>query len=228
MNQRSPQPSLISWQPLAGGARRIDFPDTGENNAICFLPWCVSFDQCRRAGLLPSGLLAAYELPRHVVCSDPWTCADTLRTLAEDAKSVVRKSAQANEQLEIIGLSAGNFPAFMLANALGSRLVAISPGPRAEYLFWNSPYASQICKTGESNGRRLADYAAAFATVNPISNLDNLPNGCMIMAGIFDRVVPLAETTELVEATRKRDVRFVRFPLGHEGCLWAGAQYLRA
>jgi hypothetical protein len=62
--------------------RRID--GNPQSRVIYFLPWNTPFNVARQAGFVPLDFLAAYEVPRGLVSSDPEISVKSILGLVED------------------------------------------------------------------------------------------------------------------------------------------------
>lgn len=214
--------------------RRIEMqagkPQQAEGEQIvCFLPWLLSYAQCRDARLLPPQAWIAYEMPPAVVNPSPVTSIQALRIIADDFLKLMDQRKLDPAKLTLLGLSIGNFAATYLANLVGARLWSIASGDRGEVLLWSSTYASGVRMQAEARGYSFADFAAALRDFNPINNLRNIAAGSIFIAGRFDRIVPYDSAKKVAAEARSHNpaTSSIVLPFGHNGTLFAGVQYLR-
>lgn len=213
--------------------RRVEFGSRadapGAEQLVCFLPWLLSYGNCRDARLLPPNVLAAYEMPHAIVSPSPETCIEALHIVVDDFLDFMQERSLDPGKLTLLGLSIGNFAATYIANMIGARLWAIAPGDRGEVLLWNSSIATGLRKQAESRGYSYADFEAALQPFNPINNLRNIRSGSTFIAGRFDSVVPYRSALNVAAEARSCNpaTRSLVLPLGHSGTLFAGVQFLR-
>src|SRR5690606_17660476 len=146
---KSEDPEVLRVKRKGRGSllcRRVEF-DAGtagvsqSEQLVCFLPWLLSYGNCRKARLLPPNLLAAYEMPHGIVSSSPETCVAALQVVVDDFLELMLERSLQPAKLTLLGLSIGNFAATYIANMIGARLWAVAPGDRGEVLLWNSSIA---------------------------------------------------------------------------------------
>src|SRR5215510_8514549 len=110
--------------------RRIDGSE--QSRVIYFLPWNTPFSVARQAGFTPLDFLAAYEMPRALVSSDPEMSVKAIRGLVDDAQALLESKGISPHNVVLVGLSLGSFAATYLANRIGARLCAVAPSDRAD------------------------------------------------------------------------------------------------
>jgi hypothetical protein len=207
--------------------RRIDGSE--QSRVIYFLPWHTPFKVARQAGFTPLDFLAAYEMPRAIVSSEPELGVKALHGLVDDAERVLSDHGVTPAEAVIVGLSVGNFPATYLANRIGARLCAVAGGDRADLMFWQSPAARIVKRRAIQKGYRLSDYARVTRGYHPAQNLSGIHRKSLFVIGSRDPFVPPGRKAGLVTAieTHAPSARLVTLDAGHFRTLMVSARYQR-
>jgi Serine hydrolase (FSH1) len=186
---------------------------------VYYLPWRADFGAARRAGLLPRRNFAAcYRLPDDIVSPTPWTCADRIQELVDDAVQFAQRHGPPSV---VVGYSLGTVPATLLAAQFATRLWSFASADRGDLMIWSSPAASAIKSQAERLGYGRDDFASALHRLNPVDRIGEVHPDSRLVVGRFDRLVPRERSRRLVEKARchlpKRNV--IELPLGHLGVL---------
>jgi hypothetical protein len=234
---KSEDPEVLRVKRKGRGSllcRRVEF-DAGtagvsqSEQLVCFLPWLLSYGNCRKARLLPPNLLAAYEMPHGIVSSSPETCVAALQVVVDDFLELMLERSLQPAKLTLLGLSIGNFAATYIANMIGARLWAVAPGDRGEVLLWNSSIARGLRSQAEARGFGYADFEATLKAFNPVNNLRHIGAGSTFIVGRFDTVVPYRSAMNVATEAKANNptARNLVLPLGHSSTLFTGVQLLR-
>ena len=207
--------------------RRIDGSE--QSRVIYFLPWHTPYTIARQAGFTPLDFLAAYEMPRAIVSSDPELSVKAMLGLVEDAAKVLRDHGVAPAEATIVGLSVGNFPATYLANRIGARLCGVAGADRADLMFWQSPAARIVKRRAVQKGFGLADYAKATRGYHPAHNLSGIHRQSQFVVGTRDPFIPPKRKAGLLHAidTHAPAARVVSLDAGHFRTLMVSSRYQR-
>ena len=180
--------------------RRID--GNPQSSVIYFLPWNTPFGVARQAGFTPLDFLAAYEMPRALVSSDPEMSVQAIRGLVEDAQALLESKGIAPHTVLLVGLSVGSFAATYLANRIGARLCAVAPSDRADMMMWQSPATRIVKRRAIEKGLQLAHYSRAMTGYHPIHNLAGVAPNSMFVMGRKDPFVPSQRRARLAARHR--------------------------
>src|SRR5262245_27395664 len=119
--------------------RRID--GHPRSKVIYFLPWHTPLSVARHFGFTPLEFLACYEMPPAIVSSTPEYSVEAVKRMADDAGALLDQHGVRADEVLIVGLSVGSYPATYLANRIGARLCAVATADRADLMLWQSPAA---------------------------------------------------------------------------------------
>jgi pimeloyl-ACP methyl ester carboxylesterase len=205
--------------------RRID--GEARSRVIYFLPWNTTYSLARQAGFTPLEFLAAYEMPRAIVSSDPELSVQALRGVVDDAEALLASKGIEPKDAVLVGLSVGSFAATYLANRIGARLCAVAPSDRADMMMWQSPAARIIKRRALQKGLRLAHYSRVMAGYHPIHNLAGIAPNSVFVMGRKDPFVPSPRRAALQRAieTNARDARIIKLDAGHFRTLVLSARH---
>ena len=208
--------------------RRID--GNPQSNVIYFLPWNTPFGVARQAGFTPLDFLAAYEMPRALVSSDPELSVQAIRGLVEDAQALLESKGIAPHTVLLVGLSVGSFAATYLANRIGARLCAVAPSDRADMMMWQSPATRIVKRRAIEKGLQLAHYSRAMTGFHPIHNLAGVAPNSMFVMGRKDPFVPSQRRGALQRAIELHlpSAKIVKLDAGHFRTLLLSARHQRA
>ncbi len=205
--------------------RRIDGnPDA---RVIYFLPWNTPFGVARQAGFLPLDFLAAYEMPRALVSSDPEMSVQAIRGLVEDAQALLESKSIEPQSTLLVGLSVGTFAATFLANRIGARLCAVAPSDRADMMMWQSPAARIVKRRAIQKGLQLAHYSRAMTGYHPIHNLAGIAPNSVFVVGRRDPFVPSQRRSALQRAIElhQPSAKIIKLEAGHFRTLLLSARH---
>jgi pimeloyl-ACP methyl ester carboxylesterase len=207
--------------------RRIDGSE--QSPVIYFLPWHTPYTIARQAGFTPLDFLAAYEMPRAIVSSEPELSVKAMLGLVDDAAKVLRDHGVAPAKATIVGLSVGTFPATYLANRIGARLCAVAGADRADLMFWQSPAARIVRRRAVQKGFRFADYAKAMLGYHPAHNLSGIHRKSLFVVGSRDPFIPPRRKAGLLRAidAHAPSARVVSLDAGHFRTLMVSSRYQR-
>ena len=207
--------------------RRIDGSE--QSRIIYFLPWHTPYKVARQAGFTPLDFLAAYEMPKAIVSSEPELSVKAMLGLVDDAERLLSERGIAAADATIVGLSVGSFPATYLANRIGARLCAVAGADRADLMFWQSPAARIVKRRAVQKGFRLADYAKAMRGYHPAQNLSGIHRKSLFVVGSRDPFVPPSRKTGLLHAidTHAPSARVVTLDAGHFRTLMVSSRHQR-
>lgn len=205
--------------------RRID--GNPQSNVIYFLPWHTSFGFARSTGMAPLDFLAAYEMPRAIVSSNPARSVEALHGLVADAKALLTERAVAPRSALLVGLSVGTYAATYLANQLNARLCFVAGADRADLMMWQSPAARIVKKRAMLKGYRWSHYAKAMLGYHPIHNLAGIARDSLFVLGKRDPFVPVSRAEGLLSAIEKHapETRIVKVNGGHLKTLIASGRH---
>jgi pimeloyl-ACP methyl ester carboxylesterase len=205
--------------------RRID--GNPQSNVIYFLPWNTPFSVARQAGFVPLDFLAAYEMPRGLVSSDPEMSVQAILALVEDAHALLKSKDIAPHSAVLVGLSVGTFAAIYLANRIGARLCAVAPSDRADMMMWQSPAARIVKRRAIQKGLQLAHYSRAMSGYHPIHNLAGIGPNSVFVIGRKDPFVPSQRRGSLQRAieTQLSSAKIIKLDAGHFRTLLLSARY---
>jgi pimeloyl-ACP methyl ester carboxylesterase len=205
--------------------RRID--GNPQSSVIYFLPWNTPFGVARQAGFLPLDFLAAYEMPRALVSSDPELSVTAIRALVDDAQALIDSKGIEPQKGMLVGLSVGTFAATYLANRIGARLCAVAPADRADMMIWQSPAARIVKWRAIQKGLQLAHYSRAMIGYHPIHNLAGIAPNSLFIMGRKDPFVPSQRRAALQRAIELQlpTAKLVKLDAGHFRTLLLSARY---
>jgi pimeloyl-ACP methyl ester carboxylesterase len=183
----------------------------------------------RHFGFTPLEFLACYEMPPAIVSSTPELSVAAAQRLVGDAEQLVRDRGLDPAVAIVIGLSAGSFPATVLANRLGARLCAIACADRADLMIWQSPAARLVKRRCLLHGVDLARYSKAMQGMHPVQNLGGIAQESVFIVGERDPFIPARRKRGLLRALRRHAprARVVRLDAGHVKTMIASAAYQR-
>jgi len=208
--------------------RRID--GNPQSSIIYFLPWNTPFGVARKVGFTPLDFLAAYEMPRALVSSDPEMSVMAIRGLVDDAQALLERNGVAPHNAVLVGLSVGSFAATYLANRIGARLCAVAPSDRADMMMWQSPAARIVKRRAIEKGLKLAHYSRAMTGFHPIHNLAGVAPNSMFVMGRRDPFVPSRRRSALQRAIEMHlpSAKIVKLDAGHFRTLLLSARHQRS
>ena len=208
--------------------RRIDGNPTSK--VLYFLPWNTPFAIARHAGFTPLDFLACYEMPPAIVGADPSLCVQAMRALVADAEQLIAEKALTGDEILIVGLSAGTYPATYLANRMHARLCSVASADRADLAIWQSPATRLVRHRAARKGFGLADYSDALLGTHPAQNLWGIAPDSLFVIGRHDPFVPAPRLAGLLTAV-ERNVRrgqVIQLSAGHFKTLVMSGAYQRA
>lgn len=205
--------SFISAGTSSGGFRRYD--GVPGSNVVLFLPWNTTYWLARLLGLTGIEFLACYETPGALVSADPSRCTDAMREVLFDSEQLLKK-AHVRDPL-VIGMSLGSYPATVLANRIGARLISVCSADRGDRMIWESPATKAVKQVAISKGYGLPHYARAMEGLHPVQNLSGIAAGSTFVFARHDALVPRRRTVALASAVRQQapKARIVHMNLGH-------------
>jgi hypothetical protein len=206
--------------------RRID--GDRASNVIYFLPWHTPCVFAQHAGFAPIDFLACYEMPNAIVSSEPELCVQAMLGLVQDAERLLIDRGNADDLL-IVGLSVGSYPATYLANRIGARLCSVASADRGDLAIWESPATRIIRRRAVHKGYRLSHYTDAFLGTHPAENLRGIRAGSIFVMGDHDPFVPFECKAGLLRAieTHSPGAHVVRLSAGHFKTMVASGRYQR-
>ena len=208
--------------------RRLD----GDQDAkvIYFLPWHTPFSVCRQAGFTPLGFLACYEMPCAIVSSDPELGVKAMRLLVADAEALLAARGLAPQDVLIVGLSVGTYPAIYLANRIGARVCAVAAADRGDLMLWQSPATRIIKRRAIQRGLRLWQFSKAMLGYHPAQNLAGVGHNSLFVVGERDPFIPPRRRAGLLQAIKACAPRIhvASVAGGHVKTLLASAHYQQA
>ena len=171
-------------------------------NWICFLPEGVLKFSHTRKRILSMRNCDVYVLPKTTIQPNPESTGELLEKITENA---INNYSKKREEINILGVSLGNAPAYKFANAFPiNQFVSVAPGSLLPECIWESIATRRIA---ENSGRILDDYQKALDEFSPIRNLDNLKaNSLEIYLGQYDKMIPYKRGKELVNEMKKREL----------------------
>ncbi|NJO55150.1 MAG: hypothetical protein HC834_01035 [Rhodospirillales bacterium] len=128
----------------------------------CFLPWNTSLSIARCMGLLRFDFSACFELPSGLVSPVPATAAAAMTRFVARVETMLRATGIPDPAWTFVGYSLGTYPATVMANRFGARLLAIAPADRAALMIWESPAVSHVKLRAAAGGYDVGDYARAM------------------------------------------------------------------
>jgi hypothetical protein len=162
---------------------------------VCFLPWRTNISIVKKYNLLPKNSpYIAFQGPISLVDPDPNVSREGLFRLVEEVKKLNLK------KFGVLGLSAGNYPAFYIANHFQvNKLVAVCPGARVGSSVWDGIATREVKKRSiQKFGMSETQYDEILGETNPIKNVSNLSDDIEIYLGSHDQYVPTYLGEELV------------------------------
>jgi hypothetical protein len=177
---------------------------------VCFLPWRTSYLVAKKYNLLPRHTkFVAFEGPVTRVDPDPSVAKESLFRLVEEVEKLHLKN------FGVLGLSAGNYPAWYVANHFDAqRLVSVCPGSRLGSSIWNGIATREVCRRSiEQHGMSEEVYDSVLEGTNPIENTKNLPGEIDIHIASHDKFIPTHLGEELIShlATNQKQYRLSRY-----------------
>jgi pimeloyl-ACP methyl ester carboxylesterase len=205
--------------------RRVD--GNPQSRVIYFLPWNTPFSVARQAGFIPLDFLAAYEMPRGLVSSDPEVSVRAILGLVDDAQKLLESKAIAPHTAVLIGLSVGTFAAIYLANRIGAQLCAVAPSDRADMMMWHSPAARIVKRRAIQKGLQLAHYSRVMTGYHPIHNLAGIAANSVFVIGRKDPFVPSQRRGALQRAIELQlpSAKIIKLDAGHFRTLLLSARH---
>jgi hypothetical protein len=187
------------------------------SRVIYFLPWHTPLRLARHFGFVPLPFLAAYELPPAIVSSEPERCILAAKGMVEHAERLLARHGVKPVDALIVGLSAGTFPATLLANRLRARLCSVAGADRADLMVWESPAARIVRRRAVSKGYSRESYTDVMRGYNAAENLDNIATDSMFVMGTRDPFVPMTRSAAWARAIQKAQpsAQIVRLEAGH-------------
>lgn len=198
------------------GAGRISIINNNSNNHwICFLPESILSFKFIKRKIISSRDTEVYVIPKTSIQPNPNLTRGVLERITEEA--IDDYSKRQNENINVLGISLGNAPAYKFANNFpANRFVSVVPGSFLPECIFESIATKRIA---ENSGYNSEDYREALDDFSPIRNLNGLrARSLEVYLGRFDRMVPYPRGNELVEGMRKRGLnpKLTIFPFsGH-------------
>lgn len=176
---------------------------------VCFLPWRTPFVTAKKYGLLPKhSNFIALEGPATRVDPDPVVAKASLFRLVEEVEKL-----KLND-FGVLGLSAGNYPAWYVANHFNvQKLVSVCPGSCVGSSIWNGIATKEVCRRSvQDHSMSEKTYDSVLAETNPVENVENLPEDIDIYIASHDKFIPTYLGEELVSklVDRKKKYRITR------------------
>jgi pimeloyl-ACP methyl ester carboxylesterase len=208
--------------------RRID--GSSRSRTVYFLPWHTPLHVAHHFGFTPLEFLACYEMPAAIVSSAPELSVQAMHCLVDDAETVLKNSGARGDEVLIVGLSIGSYPATYLANRIGARLCAVAGADRADLMLWQSRAARHVKRRCMQRGVDLARCSRAMAGLHPVQNLSGLAQDSMFIVGTRDPFIPPRRSKGLLRAVRRHapQARVVTLHTGHVKTMVKSACYQRA
>ena len=205
--------------------RRID--GNPNSKVIYFLPWHTPYYVARHLGFTPLEFLACYEMPPASVSSVPELSVEAMRGLVDDAEALIADRGICGQDVLVVGLSLGTYPATVLANRIGARLCAVAAADRADLMIWESPAARLVKRRALQRGLRLAHYAKVMRGWHPAHNLAGIASDSVFLMGERDPFIPPRRRAGLLQAIERfaPKVRVFKLAAGHVKTMASSAPY---
>lgn len=175
-----------------------------DENWVVFLPWMRSFEEMERFGLLPKNVnYLAYQLQDGIANPDPERSKDMHGMIVRDFSR--RISLFNGKGFGVLTFSAGQFPGVFIANHFGAeRLRCVCPGSNLGEVIWKGLVTQEVRRravedVGVSDWR---EYDSVLEGLNPMENLDGLPERVEVILGEKDRYVPIEFGRKFVYGVR--------------------------
>jgi len=201
---------------------RYFLEQSGDVTLIYFLPKSVNLQTMKKLGLIPGdGDVLIYGIPDSFLASSPNIVMEAFCNLEKDFISQYKKLDLVNKRIRFLGLSIGTMPAFYFANKMKcEKVVAVCPTDKLGNGIFSTLAASKL-KIKDAvikNGYDAGKYDEIIRSINPMNNIENLPQNVEIYLARFDNYVPFQGGKRLVDNIKKynKDIKVKQFNLvGH-------------
>ncbi|MBT5095996.1 MAG: hypothetical protein HOM21_17210, partial [Halobacteriovoraceae bacterium] len=174
----------------------------GDQQWLIFSGWNMPHRKTELLGFLPkNGKVMVYAGPMSIVGKTPMESKEAMDGLEKDIEKTLSFLGMDSRNLNVLGFSAGTYPAFYFANKYrAKKFVAISPGGRMGEGMFKSEIAQECRRWAEKLGFSPESFDEILKDYNQENNLKKLPmNQIQIFGGWFDRYVRNGDTRKLVK-----------------------------
>lgn len=186
---------------------------------VCFLPRRTTLEIAQKYHLLPEeGNILAYEVPLNLIAGNPNDTRDAFFSLVKDFEDVHGNELK-GRKISFLGISVGSMPALFLANRYKTEKVRVvcSTAKLGEGIF-SAFAARKIKRDAVGLGFDAEAYDDILDEINPVENIENLPEDIKIVISRFDKYIPYKGGVELAKEIRKikKNVKVYKFfTIGH-------------